>query len=200
MIQTLSKAFGGRRPGGQDGFTLVEMVITISIFAIAMTCMFGFLWGVTRHWQTGKEIADVTDNARLGLNRMTRELMQASQVTSAAPNQVSFAVDFGDGWQTITYGVTPGSQGGTGTVWRKSTLSPVQSTLVDHVDSIEFSYFGSDFHCDSNGDGVITYSEIQACGGDLTKIARVDIQLNMRSGSGASQGFTGQAWIRNRPG
>ncbi len=187
------------RQNHQGGFTLVEMLVTIVIFAIFMTGMYGFLWGVTAHWRTGQNVADMTENARLGLNRMTREMMQASQVTSAGANQVSFAVNFGDGWETVTYGFVPGSTGSPGQIWRSSSISPGRSTLVDDVDNVQFSYFGNDFRCDANGDGVITLDEIEACGGDLSKIARVDIQLTMQAGESASQNFTADAWLRNRP-
>lgn len=196
--------FAGRQPdrdNGQreHGFTLIEILVTVSIFSVIMAAMFGFLWGVTSHWKTGQSTADVTENARMGLNRMTRELMQGSQVTSADTNQVSFAVNFGDGWQTITYGFTPGSIGSPGIVWRKSDDSPMQVTMVNQVANAQFVYYGSDYRCDANGDGVITFSEIQTCSGGISKIARVDIQLTMISGDGSQRDFVGQAWLRNRP-
>ena len=187
------------RRNRQDGFTLVEMLVTIVIFAIFMIGMYGFIWGVTTHWRTGQNVADMTENARLGLNRMTREIMQSSQVISAGANQVSFAVNFGNGGETVTYGFAPGSAGSPGQIWRSSSNSPGQSTLVDDVANMQFSYFGNDFRCDANGDGVITLDEIEACGGDLSKIARVDIQLTMQAGGSAPQNFTADAWLRNRP-
>ena len=189
----------GRFASRQAGFTLIEIMVTLSIFVVVMTGIFSFLWGVTHDWRTGKQAADVTQNARLGLNRMSRELMQASQVTVANPTNVSFAVNFGDGWQTITYAYQPASDGGPGTIWRSSTVAPGQVTLINGVDHVQFSYYGNDFRCDANGDGVVDYSEILGCGGSLAMIARVDIQLSLSSGDSAPQSFSQQAWLRNLP-
>ncbi len=183
----------------ESGFTLIEILVTLMVFTVVMTGMFGFLWGVTHNWRTGKDSADVTENARQGLNRMTRELMQASQVTEADPTRVSFAVNFGDGWQTITYAFQPSANGSPGTIWRSSSTAPGQSTLINGVDHVQFAYYGNDFRCDANGDGVIDYSEILGCGGSVAMIARVDIQLTLSAGNSAPQSFVQQSWLRNRP-
>src|SRR3990170_5042492 len=71
-------------PKKEHGFTLVEMLVSISILTVIMAGMFSFLWGASTHWTTAQNSAEVTENARLGLNRMTRELKQASYITSAA--------------------------------------------------------------------------------------------------------------------
>lgn len=182
------------------GFTLVEMLVSILIFSVIMAGMFTFLWGASSHWQTGKNSAEMTDNARIGLNRMTREIRQASIVTVAQANQISFSVDFGTGAEVITYGFTPGDNGNPGFIWRSTTsASGVQLTLVSDVQSMQFSYYGNDYKCDADGDGVINWSELVACSiSPASKVARVDISLAMRAGNENNQMFTDQAWLRNR--
>ncbi|MCL4472508.1 MAG: prepilin-type N-terminal cleavage/methylation domain-containing protein [Actinobacteria bacterium] len=184
----------------EHGFTLVEMLVSILIFSVIMAGMFTFLWGASSHWQTGKNSADMTDNARTGLNRMTREIRQASIVTAAQINQISFSVDFGTGAEVITYGFTPGDNGAPGLIWRSTTSAPdVQLTLVSDVQSMQFSYYGNDYKCDADGNGVINWSELVACStSPASKIARVDISLAMRAGNENDQTFTDQAWLRNR--
>jgi len=188
--------------GSQQGFTLIEMLVSILILSVIMTAMFSFLWGMTDHWATGKDTAEITDNARIGLNRMTRELKQASILTDAQPNQVSFIVDFGSGPETITYGFTPGTEGDGGVLWRETTTAPGEHDVIlmnDIVDT-QFTYYGNDYKCDTQTmDGTITFEELQACSADpIAKVARIDINLSLQTGDQNAQTFLDQAWLRNR--
>ena len=184
----------------EHGFTLVEMLVSISILSVIMAGMFSFLWGASIHWSTAQNSAEVTENARLGLNRMTRELKQSYIITSASANQITFSANFGEGTETITYGLTPGSGGDTGVLWRSTSVSPGEVTLINDVESMQFTYFGNDYKCDTGiADGIVTWTEIQACStSPLTKIARVDISLTLKAGNNSSQTFVEQAWLRNR--
>lgn len=185
---------------GEQGFTLVEMLVSILILSVIMAGMFSFLWGASAHWQTGKSTAEMTDNARQGLNRMTREIRQASNVTVAQPNQISFSVNFGTGSEVVTYGFSPGTNGAQGLIWRSTTATPdVQVTLVDSVQSVQFTYFGNDYKCDSDGNGNVSWAELRACSTNPeAKIARVDVSLTMQNGKENTETFTDQAWLRNR--
>jgi len=184
----------------QHGFTLVEMLVSIAILSVIMAAMFSFLWGTSNHWAAGKNTAETTDNARIGLNRMTRELKQASILTSAEPSLVSFNVDFGGGQENITYGYTPGSGGEQGYLWRSTTSIPgEQVTLINNVEDMQFTYYGNDYKCDQAMDGTITWAELQACSADpISKVARIDINLSLKTGDQNTQTFMDQAWLRNR--
>lgn len=198
-MSRLLKRLEFERSGREQGFTLIEMLVSISILTVIMAGMFTFLFGASRHWNTGQNSADMTENARLGLNRMTREIKQSTQVTDAQTTQVTFTVNFGSGSETITYGFSPGSNGEPGEVWRNTSASPGNITLISNVESVQFVYYGNDYKCDINNDGIITYSELQGCGGSaVSKIARVDFILNMRAGNESVQTFADQAWLRNR--
>lgn len=187
------------RGSGERGFTMIELLVSIMVLAVIMAGMFAFLWGASKHWQTGQNMADVNENARMGLNRMTRELRQSSEITTASTNEVVFDVNFGTADETVTYGFTAGGNGA-GTVWRETSLEAGQQlALMENVESVEFVYYGNDYRCDSDGDGKVTYAEIQGCpNGSTDMIARVDIVLTMRAGNNPSQVFLGQAWLRNR--
>jgi prepilin-type N-terminal cleavage/methylation domain-containing protein len=187
--------------GGQQGFSMIEILVSISILSVIMAAMLTFLWGASSHWDTGKNLAEMTDNARIGLNRMTRELKQSSQVTEAQTTQVSFKVNFGTGEETITYGYTAGAPGQTGVVWRSTTAAPGQQvTLINDVQSMQLTYYGNDYKCDTQTvDGTVTWSELVACSSTpAAKIARVDFSLTLKSGKESSQTFVEQAWLRNR--
>lgn len=185
------------------GFTVIEILVSIMILSVVMAAIFSFLWGASNYWKFGRDAADVTENARLGLNRMTRELKQSSLITDAGSStRVSFWVDLGasSGIETVTYGFTQGTGGNPGYVWRTIGAGS-QIRLVENVTNVEFAFFGNDYHCDTNPvDGVVTYNpELLLCSADpASKIARVDVKLTMGTGAGSTQIFVGQAWLRNR--
>lgn len=187
-----------------QGFTLIEMLVSISILTVIMAAMFSFLWGASKHWSTAQNAAEVTENARLGLNRMTRELKQATEVSIAETHRLSFKVNFGTGEETITYGFTLGDTGHPGSIWRSTSTAPGQQvTLVNDVQNDGliplFTYYGNDYKCDTDPDGIVFWSELQACSASpASKIARVDISLTLATGSENGQTFVEQAWLRNR--
>ena len=193
----------------EQGFTLIEMLVSIAILTVIMAGMFSFLWGASKHWHTGQNTAEVTENARMGLNRMTRELRQASQVVTAETDRVVFDVNFGvtsETKETITYEFKLGTGDQPGSIWRSTTANPGQQVILinDVVNDVEnmqvFTYYGNDYKCDSGlKDGTITWDELQACSSSPeTKVARVDISLALKTGSENSQTFIDQAWLRNR--
>lgn len=193
-------AWRSRKCFSSCGFTLIEILVSMSLLTVVMAAIFAFLWGASNYLQTGQNTADVTENARLGLNRITRELQQASTVEVADTSQVSFTVNFGAGDETVTYGFTPGTNGNMGTIWRSSTVGPQNVTLVNNVASVQFDYFGNDYRCDNApADGLVTMAELQVCGGSqLSQIVRVDVTLNLASEGGSERSFVGQSWLRNR--
>lgn len=187
-----------REAFGQHGFTMVEVLVAMAILAVIMAGMLSFLFGTSRNWQSSQDTAEAVDNARIGLNRMTREIRQSTNVTSAASDSVTFVSDFGSGAETITYKFVPGAGSELGQVWRESSAAASDSVLVDKVDNANFDYYGSDYRCDTSGEGVVSYSELQACSSTPESlIARVDITLHIDSGD-SSRMFVGQAWLRNR--
>ncbi len=204
MIRNPGKITPSRMCGSglrEDGFTMIELLVALGIFAVIITGMFSFLWQTSRNWKKGQDIADITENARQGMNRMTRELRQASGIVTADPTQVSFTVNFGSGDETVTYGFLPGDGGTPGTLWRSSSAGGGQVTMVNDVAAAQFNYFGNDYRCDTPPyDGVITLQELQqpGCNGVPDKIARVDIALTMQTGKESQQVFSDQAWLRNR--
>jgi prepilin-type N-terminal cleavage/methylation domain-containing protein len=188
----------GDRAGRQGGFTMIEVLVAMGILTVIMAGMLTFLLGMSRNWQSNQDAVDALDNARIGLNRMTRELRQSTNVTAATAESVTFMVDFGDGTETITLRYQEGDGTEPGQVWRESSAAAGDSILIDRVDDALFEFYGSDYRCDSSGDGIVTYAELQSCDASPEAlVARVDITLYLDSGDSIRE-FVGQAWLRNR--
>jgi len=70
---------------------------------------------------------------------------------------------------------------------------------MNNVDTAQFIYYGNDYRCDLDTDGLVTQDELAICAVDiLPKISRVDIALTMSAGDDTPHEFVGQAWLRNR--
>ncbi|MBE0430058.1 MAG: prepilin-type N-terminal cleavage/methylation domain-containing protein [Thermoleophilia bacterium] len=198
MARRLTSNPGRANANREHGFTMIELLIAILLLSVVMAAIFSFLWGASSYWRTAQDAADVTENARMGLNRMVREIKQASIVTEAEAGQISFEVDFHDGTgkQMITYGY----DGEGGTIWRSSGGGP-EVTMVNNVRLAQFEYYGNDYRCDANNDGLVELGELTTCAvatNPLAKISRADIVLKLKSGEGSEHEFFGQAWLRNR--
>jgi prepilin-type N-terminal cleavage/methylation domain-containing protein len=73
------------RGGGQRGFTLVELLVAAGLFLVLSTMLFSTVISGARQARNGREYNDLNEEARLLLNRMSRELREA-QAISAVTN------------------------------------------------------------------------------------------------------------------
>lgn len=92
-----------RRAGTQAGFTLVEVLIALTVFSTASAGIFGVMISATRGSETSRRIAGVSEQARLGLNRMVRDTREGSVIDAVSEDLNTFEVhvDF-DGNNVIT--------------------------------------------------------------------------------------------------
>jgi len=77
----------------KKGFTLVELLITVVLFSVlAAVVSWVFMVGL-RTWDSGKERADIRQNAGLAMERMMRELSLTSEITRARSDEIRFEAD-----------------------------------------------------------------------------------------------------------
>ncbi|MBC7677506.1 MAG: type II secretion system protein [Pseudorhodobacter sp.] len=175
-------------PTGRDqdeqGFTLVELLVSMTIFAVLMAMVTGAVLSNARAVDNAKQLDDINEEARLALLRMERELRQA-QVVNAADlfttgaagtagwaRSITFSDDFnGDGViqavasdpETLTYRYLPDASGN-GQI--QLTADDASGTAVDrpilsgHVSDFHLELRSSQYSCDANGDGITTWQEL----------------------------------------
>ena len=105
-------AFGGmtgRLRRGDDGFTLVEMLVVLVMLGLLGTLMLSVVVSSNRSAKNAQQQTNINEEARLAINRMARELRQATGVTAVlnpdgstfsdtAVTALTFKADFdGDG-------------------------------------------------------------------------------------------------------
>lgn len=80
MKRAILMRLRGRRDDA--GFTLVEMLVSMVLLTIVITTALQVVLVTSRVVNTSRNSQDLTEEARIALNRMSRELRQASAITA----------------------------------------------------------------------------------------------------------------------
>lgn len=221
MTPRPTRSTTGRTGRRDEGFTMIEMLVAMALFAVLGTVLLGFALGSSRVADDVRRAGAVTGEARLAVERMSRELRQASEVYSAqvdsaplAQRQVvslTIGVDFNE---------VPGIQDDPNdperltytwdAVDRELTLAgggDVAQVLAGGVVEADIRLRSSAWIHDTDGDGVTTWQELDASsigngngspdGAELALIDLVSVELVVRDGD-SQRRFTVQADMRNR--
>lgn len=69
----------------QQGFTIIEILVALSIFVIAVLLVGSMYIFGQRSYAKGSDEAELAQNARVTLDRMSRELRQAADIVTVLP-------------------------------------------------------------------------------------------------------------------
>ncbi|MGH2755884.1 MAG: PulJ/GspJ family protein [Actinomycetota bacterium] len=82
----------------EDGFTMIEMLVTMFILSVVTTAFFQLLMAVTRGSKTSRSVVEVSEEARMGLNRIVRDTRESNDLTNVSATSFTVASDYdGDG-------------------------------------------------------------------------------------------------------
>ena len=101
----MSRAVSRTRRRGDQGFTLVELLVSIVLISIIGSVVFASIMASQRVAESSRQVNDLNEEARLVLNRMSRELREAQRITAVtnalgpghsatADTSITFEVDF----------------------------------------------------------------------------------------------------------
>jgi len=147
----------GRLLREEDGFTLTEMLVTTLIMIVVLFALYSIFDMSLRVFSYGNASIEATDNARLGLAKMEREIRAAypsenahdpasgvnrnpTLFTSFGANQITFGNDRNgnrmvDAGELITYALS-----GSGPTY---TLSRNSQPVVEYVEALNLTYLTS---------------------------------------------------------
>jgi len=209
--RTATGAALGRRLEDQGGYTLPEMMVTVVVMVTVLFSLYAVFDASIRVFALGNDRVEAVENARLGLERMARELRAAYPYDKAAgqaqlfwsptsPGSITMptqsAVTFGndangnrkvDANEQVTYGLGAGSP----------------AVLLRNGEPVVGSVR------DTDGDGrALTFEYVTASGAVATSeadVARVRVTLEVGVGGAADgdpveQVLTTEVALRNRGG
>lgn len=204
----------------EAGFTLTELMVTIMIMITVLFALYSIFDMSIRVFSFGNDKVEATENARLGLEKMEREIRAAYPYDKAAgtpeglslfkpgewtTTKITFGNDL-DGnrkiecptpetparCETITYDVYQPSGSTTYALGRINTSGGSRQPVVEFVDYVDVSNTGLNFRY-FQSDGTTEVSP----GGDESQIALVSIELRVKV-NGRTQTLTTDAALRNR--
>jgi len=197
---------------GDRGFTLIESLVAISLLGIVSVSIYSVLWAGIRVSATSGDVVRISEEARLGLNRMIRDTREGQLFTNLDPTSYRVRIDFdGDG----TTNENPNENGDYENLkfeYRSSdnTIRLNDEILATGVERIGaapvFSYTSNDLRYDWNGDGVTIATELDAApshgfpsitANNALLYDNVEYAFQVRSGDRVTQ-FRAQAQLRNR--
>lgn len=207
------------------GFSLAEVLTAITVFGLLSGALLTTVLGANASVRDTRQANNLNEEARLAINRITRELRQAERIVAvSAPDgktSLTFQAEFnnipgiqatGDDPEEITYIYQPPSGTQSGRIALQvtdATGNPVAyPILAANVSAFALDYRSHRYQFDANGDGITSWQELDAnvaAGGnqngvldvELTSIDSVVLQFTVLTGN-RRQTYRTQVSLRNR--
>lgn len=205
-----------------QGMTLVEVLVSMALFGVLGSLLLGLALGTSRVTEDVRSLTTVNEESRLAMERMARELRQASAVTAvslppSSTTALTFWTDFNDNGTTdlaaadpevLTYRWNPSTNRLTLTANDATGLAVTRPVLAASVSTFTLELRSSQWQHDADGNGQTTWQEIDAVsaggngngvpdGPELEDIDSVGLTLTVLDGPRA-QTYTTRVDLRNR--
>ena len=215
-----------RRPARDDGLSLVEVLVAMGLFGVLATLLLGLALSTSQVTEDTRSLANVTEQSRLAMERLTRELRQAEVILSVQlpavatdPTAVTFWTDFNGNHtqdlnaadpEVMTYRWDPGTRELTLTANDSEGNAVSRPVLAVNVTGFVLGLRSSKWQYDiAPADGVTTWQELDLAGApvgnkdtkannpELEHIDLMTVALTV-STDGHSQTFNTQVDLRNQ--
>ena len=149
----------------QSGMSLIEVLVSISLFAVVTVGFYQVLFSGATGADTAQRLAEISQEARLGFNRMIRDTREASVLEDPSATSYHVKIDFNsDGvyqnpnslgdYEDLTFTYDPDDD----------EIRLNGETLIAGVEQIGskpiFDYASNFLEYDWNADGVSSWQEI----------------------------------------
>jgi prepilin-type N-terminal cleavage/methylation domain-containing protein len=181
----------GTRGAGARGVTLVELVVALSLLALVVGSIYGFVATGSRSAAVTNEFLRTQAQVRAALDNVTDEARWARAVVAASATAVTLAIPAQTPFSSGSpYTVTFAYDAAARTLTRQEDGGPAQPIAYDVVredgsGGLAFEYF------DASG------ASLGTAPADLSSVARIRITVSTTRG-GTSRTFTADVAIRAR--
>lgn len=226
MIGVSSAQKPAEIPVSDRGFTLIELLVAMTLFGVLSSVLLSIALSTAKVTDEVGRAADLTGESRLAIERMSRELRQASDIQAAVITSQNVAITFwtdfnGDGVrdyaatdpEVLTYRWTSASQRLTLTADDAGGSAVTQPVLAGKVVALDVQLQSSLWQYDgadgSVKDGVTGWRELDAAGApvgnknglpddpELDHIDLIAVRIKVADGS-TNREFLMQADLRNQ--
>lgn len=218
----------GARPDGENvvdaGMTLIEVLVAMSLFGVLATLLLSLSISTGAVTNDVRALSNINEESRLAVDRLSRELRQATEVTAISlpatatdRTSLTFWTDFdGDGAQDLnaadpeilTYAWDPASDRFTLTVNDASGTAVTRPLLAANVSEFDLDLRSSLWQYDTDANGRTTWQELDAIsaggnnngapdGAELQKLDLVGVRIVVLDGT-RSQTYITSVDLRNR--
>lgn len=209
---------------GDDGYTLVEVLVAIAIFLMLMTIVLSTVISISKATEAAKQFTNINEQARIATERLSREMRQATEIRAATvaatpggDTEVTFGVDFNGNQiiegavadpEIITYRYDSANERLTLTANDEYGTAVTRPILSEEVTAFEFGFRSSLWQHDQNADGITTWEELDSVAGvgnqngildtpELELIDLVAVTLTVMDGQ-HKQTYQTQIGLRNQ--
>ena len=206
------------------GMTLIEVLVAMGLFALLGTLLLGLALSTSRVTDEVRTLTNVNEESRMAMERLTRELRQATVVTNVhlptGPTDttaLTFWTDFDGNTiqdlnaadpEVLTYRWNPVTSRLTLTANDPDGTAVTRPVLAATVSNFELRLRSSQWQHDADGDGETTWQELDvaAAGGnanslpdgpELQNLDLVGIEMTVLDGARA-QTYSTRVDLRNR--
>ena len=147
------------RSRGEDGFTLVETLVAILVFSLISVGFYTTMFSGTQASETARRVVRVTEEARLGLNRMVRDVREADAIAFAGNNRFRVLINFNNDFEV-------GDADGDGI-----PNEPIFTNSTGNLEDITYLFEPDTqgLYIDADADGILNDDELLARG--ITQLA-----------------------------
>lgn len=167
----------------QGGFTLIELLVTLGLLSVVSVGFYQVLFSSTRGVDTAQNAIAVSEEARLGFNRLVRDTRESEEVVNPSATSFTVEIDFDasggidpapaagpalGNFERLTFTFNPAGPGNGTISVSGGGLSEVLMRGVDCVRKTDgschdvFTYASSRLEYDTSGDGRSSADEIEA--------------------------------------
>ncbi|HEX2296564.1 MAG TPA: prepilin-type N-terminal cleavage/methylation domain-containing protein [Actinomycetota bacterium] len=154
----------------EEGFTLVEVMWVILLLAVVSTSFYQVLVTQSRGADLTRRLTRLTDEARLGFNRMVRDTREGDYLSAASATSFTVKVNYdGDAfyenpneagdYEVLTYAYDASAR----TITLNGSVLMRDVYPVDHPSTPAadvFTYYSNNLEYDWDGDGKTTWQDL----------------------------------------